>query len=67
MLATSDLFPAPCVDRVNGEIVVPPGFGVGMHSIAAAGTTPLVRLAMMWEEVPVDFVTAALTADRTAI
>jgi hypothetical protein len=41
------------VDFPDGDIVVKPGYGVGLHAIAAAGTTPRVLLSMTWEEIPV--------------
>ena len=53
MLATSVFPPTVLKDQINGEIVVPPGFGVGLHGIATAGTSPLVLYGMTWEEVPV--------------
>ncbi len=40
-------------DAVNGEFVVGPGFGINLHGIMAAGSSPLAVLAMTWEEVPV--------------
>jgi hypothetical protein len=45
--------PFAAKEQINGEIVVAPGYGVGLHSVAAAGTTPLVRYGLTWEEVPI--------------
>lgn len=53
MLATSVFPPTVLKDQLNGEIVVPPGFGVGLHSIATAGTSPLALFGMTWEEIPI--------------
>jgi hypothetical protein len=39
-------------EEVAGEIVIPPGFFVAVEGIAAAGTTPLVNLALTYEVVP---------------
>ncbi len=39
-------------DAVNGEFIVAPGFGINLHGIMAAGSTPIVILGMTWEEVP---------------
>lgn len=47
--ATAMGLDAPMIN-LNGGIVVPPGYGVGLHAIAAAGTTPRVMLGMSWEE-----------------
>lgn len=46
--------PQTAKDQINGEIIVGPGFGVGLHAIATAGTTPKVLLGMTWEESPFD-------------
>lgn len=37
---------------LGGEVVVPPGGVVALQGIAAAGTTPLVLLGLMWAELP---------------
>ncbi len=48
------VLPASMVkDAVNGEFIVGPGYGINLHGITAAGSTPLVILGMTWEEVPV--------------
>lgn len=39
-----------CQDLVEGEIIVPPATVFVMQAIAAAGTTPLVAMAIVWEE-----------------
>jgi hypothetical protein len=43
--------PGPMVEYVNGRIVVGEGAHVSLQGIAGAGTTPLVLLGMVWEEV----------------
>jgi len=58
-----DIIMLSCKEAINGAVVVPPGFGVGVHSIAAAGTTPLVRVGISWEEIPVDTETLKLVGD----
>jgi hypothetical protein len=50
--STVNMFP-PIRDIVDGSIIVSPGASVSLQGIAGAGTTPLVTLAMTWEEVPV--------------
>ncbi len=40
-------------DQVNGEIVVQPGYHVGINGVAAAGTSPIMGYSMTWEEVPI--------------
>lgn len=52
-LASTVFVPVIAKDYVNGEIVVSPGYGVNLHSVAGAGTSPLVLLGMSWEEVPI--------------
>jgi hypothetical protein len=52
-LASSVLGISPMTDYPDGDIVVPPGYGLGIHSIATAGTSPLCLIGMSWEEVPV--------------
>ena len=50
-LATTVFQPTALKDSINGEIVVAPGFGVGVHGIATAGTTDRVLIGCTWEEV----------------
>lgn len=52
-LATSVAFPAALSIPLEGMVVVPPGFGVGLHSVATGGTSPLVTFGMVWEEIPI--------------
>lgn len=52
-LASTVFVPQVVKDYINGEIVVSPGFGVNLHSVAGAGTSPLVLLGMSWEEIPI--------------
>lgn len=53
ILATSVFQPTACKDFLDGEVLVAPGFGVGIHSVATAGTSPLCVLSATWEEVPI--------------
>lgn len=50
---TSALTPFSVKDALNGEFIVAPGFGINIHGITAAGSSPIVVLAMTWEEVPI--------------
>lgn len=43
----------PVRDLIDGSIIIVPGASISLQGVAGAGTTPLVTLAMMWEEVPV--------------
>jgi hypothetical protein len=45
--------PMDTVDVIDGSIAIPPGAGVVLQGLAGAGTSPLVLLALIWEEVPV--------------
>jgi hypothetical protein len=40
-------------DQLNGEMVVQPGYFVGIHGITATGTSPVMGFSMSWEEVPI--------------
>ena len=40
-----------CQDLVEGEIVVPPATAFIMQGVAGAGTTPLVIMSVVWEEI----------------
>jgi len=42
-----------CVDLLEGEIIVPPATIFVMQGVAAAGSTPLVMLSMVWEEMKI--------------
>jgi len=53
ILATTAFQPTQLKDQINGAVIVPPGFGVGLHSIATAGTAPLALFGMLWEEIPI--------------
>lgn len=44
---------APQFEEVAGELVVPPGFFIAVEGIAGAGTSPLVVLAISYENIPV--------------
>ena len=52
-LASTTAFAAPCSDLVDGAIIVPQGGLFALGGVAAAGTSPLVVLAIEWEEIPV--------------
>jgi hypothetical protein len=45
--------PDPALDLVDGAIVLPPGTVLCLQGIAAAGTSPLVLLSLIYEEIPV--------------
>jgi hypothetical protein len=49
-LATSVDFIRTCQDLLEGEFVVPEGTCFVMQGVAAAGTTPLVLMGLVWEE-----------------
>jgi len=44
---------ANVVDHVDGSIIVPPGFYVGLTFDGNAGVSPLAHISFMWKEVPV--------------
>jgi len=52
ILATSVVTPWLFIDEVDGAIVIPPGCSVTLEGTAGAGTSPLVRYGVLWEEVP---------------
>lgn len=52
-LASTALGLSPCQDLVDGSILIPPGYGVGIHGVMAGGSTPLVLIGGEWEELPV--------------
>lgn len=52
-LATTPEFVRSAVEKVDGEVVVPPGCAFALQGIAAAGTSPLVLLGITWEEIPI--------------
>lgn len=51
-LASTATFPATAYDEVDGSIVIPPGSLWAYHGVAAAGSTPLVMVGVLFEEVP---------------
>lgn len=53
-LATSVVGREKLVDEVDGEFQLLPGTALSMEGVAAAGTTPLVLLGMVWAEIPLD-------------
>ena len=52
-LASTVFTPVICKDPVNGEITLAPGYGCNLHSVAGAGSTPLVLIGMSWEEIAI--------------
>lgn len=50
-LASSVAFPAITMDEVGGGIVIPAGAAWCYQGIAAAGTSPLLSLAVVYEEI----------------
>lgn len=50
-LASSVAFPSLVMDEVGGGIVIPAGAAWCYQGIAAAGTTPLLSLAVVYEEI----------------
>lgn len=40
-------------DDLDGSVIVPPGFAVGLQEVGAAGSSPLVQFGVLWEEVPI--------------
>lgn len=49
-LATTAVQPWQIKDRIDGSIVVPPGYTVSLEGTATAGTSPLVTFGMTWQE-----------------
>lgn len=52
-LATTDFPPIQAQDLVDGSYVVPPATAFVMQGVTAAGTSPLVLLSIIWEEVAI--------------
>ena len=52
-LASTAVAPWQVIEDVDGEIVVAPGCTISLHSTAAAGTSPLVVIGLLWEEIPI--------------
>lgn len=51
-LATTATAPTPPVfDPIDGKFILTPGFTLSMQGVAVTGSTPLVLLALEWEEV----------------
>lgn len=51
--AAAVVAPDPALDLVDGAIVLPPGTVLCLQGVAAAGTSPLVLLSLVYEELPV--------------
>jgi hypothetical protein len=56
-LATTAIQPFAVQDEVAGEIQVAPGFALAVQGVAAAGTSPLMLLALSYEEIPIQSAT----------
>ena len=52
-LASTATFPAVAYDEVNGSIVIPPAAVWAYHGVAAAGSTPLTIMSVLFEEIPI--------------
>lgn len=52
-LATTAVGLSNCQDAVDGAYIVSPGSCFIMQGVTAAGSTPLVTLAVMWEEISI--------------
>lgn len=50
-VATEASVPGMLAAKIDGAIVVPPGCSLSLQGVAAAGTTPLVVLGAVWEEI----------------
>lgn len=50
-LATTALQSSPFIALPNGAVIVTPGTALCLHGITAAGDTPLIVYAALWEEV----------------
>lgn len=50
--STANMY-VPIRDIIDGSIIIAPGAALSLQGVAGAGTTPLVTLAMTWEEIPV--------------
>jgi hypothetical protein len=44
--------PQPMIDDLDGAFAIKPGCSISVQGIAAAGTSPLVIIAMSWVEIP---------------
>ncbi len=53
LASTATLPMPPAMDEVDGGIIVPPGVVWCFQGIAAAGTTPLVLIGVVYEELPI--------------
>ena len=43
----------PIIDYVDGAIIVPPGYYVGLSFDGDAGASPLAHIGFVWKEAPV--------------
>lgn len=51
-LASTAAFPSLVMDEVDGGIVIPQGVVYAYQGVAAAGTSPLVMIGAVYEEIP---------------
>lgn len=51
-LASTATFPSSIADNAQGEVVVGAGQAISIQAIAAAGTSPLITVGMIWVEEP---------------
>jgi hypothetical protein len=52
ILATTATGIFTCIDDVNGAITLSPGGVYQVQSVCAAGTSPLLNIGVIWEEIP---------------
>ena len=50
-LASTAVAPWRLQDKVDGRIIVPPGYGISIQGTTAAGSTPLVVYSVTWAEI----------------
>ena len=50
MVISTAVQPVQVVELTDGDILVGPGNFVGLHAIAAVGTSPLIQYSVTWEE-----------------
>lgn len=50
-LAAANLGQGDAVTNLNGMIVIPPGYGMGIDIISGSGSSPLYGVTVVWDEV----------------
>lgn len=53
LTASTAVAPFQTEEEVDGEIVLEPGTALSLQAVAASGSTPLIAIAVSWEEVPI--------------